>query len=57
MYQDLVILLKEIKVNEEAIKVTELIQDFPKNLSDLVSYIDENIIPSLLGLDNQVIEK
>ncbi|MCC8369805.1 MAG: hypothetical protein LN566_00200 [Rickettsia endosymbiont of Stiretrus anchorago] len=50
MYQDLVVLLKEREVNEEAIKITELIQDFPKNLSDLVSYIDENISPSLLTL-------
>ncbi|XVN40532.1 MAG: hypothetical protein RCO49_06985 [Rickettsia endosymbiont of Argas persicus] len=44
--------MKEIEVNEEATKITELIQDFPENLLGLVSYIDDNISVSLLGLDN-----
>lgn len=51
LYEDLIILLKKVDCDEEATKVTEAIQDFPKNIPNLVLDTEDKIDAFLLGLD------
>ncbi|WP_103896942.1 hypothetical protein [Rickettsia fournieri] len=41
LYEDLIILLKKANYDEEAAKITQVIPDFPKNISNLVLDTEE----------------
>ncbi|MFV9900939.1 MAG: hypothetical protein AB8U27_01815 [Rickettsia conorii subsp. raoultii] len=50
LYEDLIILLKKANYDEEAAKITKAIQDFPKNIPNLVLDTEETKDVYPLGL-------